>query len=86
MVALSGTVELVSARLRGLYVVGIVFTILPFVVSTLYAQLIAHAAGWRYVGIFVAGWNLIGLLLVALVYKPPPRPVLQGHARREIIR
>ena len=86
MVALSGTAELVPARLRGLYVAGLVFTILPFVPSTLYAQLIAQRSSWRYVGIFVGVWNFLGLLLVVLVYKPPPRVNAQGLSRMEIIR
>ena len=86
MVALSGTAELVPARLRGVYVAGIVFTILPFVASTLYAQLIAQAASWRYVGIFVAGWNFVGLILVALFYKPPSRVNAQGYSKKEVLR
>ena len=86
LVALSGTAELVPARLRGIYVAGLVFTILPFVAATLYAQLIAAAVSWRYVGIMVAGWNLIGLILVAAVYKPPPRVNSQGFSRSEILR
>ena len=86
MVALSGTAELVPARLRGVYVAGIVFSILPFVAATLYAQLITAASSWRYVGILVAGWNFIGLILVAVVYKPPPRVLTEGYSKREILR
>ena len=86
MVALSGTAELVPAKLRGLYVAAIVFSILPFVAATLYAQLITAASSWRYVGIFVAGWNFIGLILVALVYKPPPRVFSEGHSKMDILR
>ena len=86
LIALSGAAELVPARLRGAYVGGIVFTILPFVPSTLYAQLITKASNWRYVGILVAVWNLIGLLLVVFAYKPPPRPNSHGRSRKEILR
>ena len=51
----------------------IVFTILPFCPSVVYAQLIAEASNWRINGVLVCVWNFIGLVLVAVFYKEPPR-------------
>lgn len=50
-----------------------------------YAQLITAAASWRYVGILVAVWNFIGLVLVAVCYSPPPRVNTSGYTKRQIL-
>lgn len=60
---------MVPYRKRGTYIGAIVFTILPFCPSVLWAQMIAHASHWRYVGIVVGVWNFIGLVLVTFFYK-----------------
>ena len=86
LIALAGTAELVPVRKRGLYVGFIVFTILPFCPSTLWAQLIAQASSWRYVGILVIVWNFIGLVMVAVFYFPPPRVNSIGMSRKEVLR
>ena len=73
LIALAGTAELVPVKKRGAYVGAVVFTILPFCPSVLWAQLIAKASDWRYVGIPVCVWNFIGLLLVLFAYKDPAK-------------
>ena len=73
LIALAGTAELVPVAKRGTYVGAVVFTILPFCPAVLWAQLIARASSWRYVGIVVAVWNLVGLLLVVFAYRDPAR-------------
>lgn len=73
LIALAGTAELVPVKKRGLYVGMVVFTILPFCPSVLWAQLIAEATNWRYVGILVCVWNFLGLVLVVFTYKDPAR-------------
>ena len=50
LTALAGTAELAPVRNRGKYVAVLIFTVLPFVPSVLWAQLIAAKAGWRYCG------------------------------------
>ena len=74
LIALAGTAELVPIAKRGNYVGAIVFTILPFCPSTLWAQLIAKASNWRYNGILVGVWNFLGLIFVIIFYKDPPKP------------
>lgn len=85
LIALAATGEMVPTAKRGLYVGGVVLTILPFAPSVVWAQLIVAASNWRFVGIFVAGWNVCGLVFLAAFYWPLPRPNLEGFSRREIL-
>ena len=85
LIALAGTAELVPYRKRGTYIGAVVFTILPFCPSVLWAQMIAQASSWRYVGIIVGLWNFIGLLLVVVFYKDSPRTA-SPRKKMEILR
>ena len=71
---------------RGKYVAVLVFTILPFCPSVLWAQLIAAHTSWRYVGLFCGLWAFVGFLTTLLFYFPPLRVNSKGLSRREIIR
>ena len=86
LIALAATGEMVPTAKRGLYVGAVVLTIIPFAPSVLWAELIQAASSWRWVGAFVAGWNFVGLVLLALFYNPPPRPNSHGHSKREILK
>jgi MFS family permease len=85
LTALAATSELAPTRKRGTYVAFLVFTIIPFCPSVLWAQLIAHHSTWRYVGLFCGLWAFIGFAMTAVFYFPPPRPNSQGMTRREIL-
>lgn len=76
---------MVPIRKRGFYVGMIVFTILPFCPSVVYAQLIAENSNWRINGVLICVWNALGLILVAFFYKEPPR-VQDAATRRAIIK
>lgn len=71
LIALAGTSELVPVRKRAIYVGGVVFTILPFCPSPLWAQLITKASDWRYNGFLIGAWNIVGLVLVLFCYNDP---------------
>jgi MFS family permease len=86
LTALAVTSELAPTRKRGKYVAILIFTILPFVPSGLYAQLIAAHAGWRYIGIIICTWCGIGTICTAVFYFPPPRPNSKGKTSSEIIK
>lgn len=86
LIALAATGEMVPTAKRSLYVGLVVFTILPFAPSVLYAQLIVGASSWRWIGAFVGGWNFIGGVLLVLFYRPPPRNNSKGYTRTEILR
>ncbi|KAF2108093.1 major facilitator superfamily domain-containing protein [Lophiotrema nucula] len=84
LIALAGTGEMVPVRKRAKYVGLVVFSIVPFIPSTLYAQLISKASGWRYNGIFVGVWNFIGLVLCIICYHDPPR-LHAGYTAKDVL-
>ncbi|KAL8965103.1 MAG: hypothetical protein Q9183_004028 [Haloplaca sp. 2 TL-2023] len=86
LTALAVTSELAPTRKRGKYVAILVFTILPFCPSVLWAQLIASRSGWRYVGAFCGAWAAFGLLMTVVFYFPPPRVNSQGLSRMQVLK
>ena len=86
LTALAGTSELAPTNKRGLWVGLMVFTILPWTPSIMYAQLVNHAGGFRYVGLLCGLWSFVGLVMTVLFYHPPPRPNLSGYDKKEIIK
>jgi MFS family permease len=85
LTALAVASELAPTRKRGKYVAVLIFSILPFTPSVLWAQLIAAHSSWRYVALFCGVWAFIGLVMTAVFYFPPPRVNSTGLSRREII-
>jgi hypothetical protein len=85
LTALAATSELAPTAKRGKYVAVLVFTILPFCPSVLWAQLIAYHSSWRYIGLICAIWSFIGLVMVAIFYFPPPRVNSSGLSRRDVL-
>ncbi|KAF4215172.1 hypothetical protein CNMCM5878_008422 [Aspergillus fumigatiaffinis] len=85
LTALAATSEMAPTRQRGKYVAILIFTIVPFCPSVLWAQLIAAHSGWRYVGAFCGAWGGFGLLATVFFYFPPPRVNSQGLSRKELI-
>ena len=86
LTALAVTSELAPTRKRGKYVAILVFTIVPFCPSVLWAQLIAAHGGWRYCGVLCGVWAAIGLIMTIIFYFPPPRVNSKGLTRKEIIK
>ena len=84
LTALAVAGESAPTKKRGLYIGGIILTIIPYCPSVLYAQLISVYATWRYVGLWTGLWNAIGLILIAVFYWPPPRPNAGGLTRWQI--
>ncbi|KAK4695465.1 hypothetical protein P7C71_g2290, partial [Lecanoromycetidae sp. Uapishka_2] len=86
LTALAVTSELAPTRKRGKYVAVLVFTIIPFCPSVLWAQLIAAHGGWRYCGLFCGIWAAVGLFMTIIFYHPPPRINSQGLTKMEIFK
>ncbi|KAF3905597.1 hypothetical protein AA313_de0209373 [Arthrobotrys entomopaga] len=86
LTALAATSELAPTRKRGKYVAVLIFTIIPFCPSVLWAQLIAYHSNWRNVAWLCLAWAAVGLVAIAAFYFPPPRPVSKGMTKMEIIR
>src|ERR1700749_2751522 len=85
LTALAATSEIAPTRKRGLYVSMLIFTIIPFVPSVLYAQLIAHYATWRYIGVICGVWCFLGVVLTAVFYFPPPRVNSKGLSKAQVM-
>ena len=81
LTALAGIGELCPTAKRGQYVGAMIFTIVPWCPSIMYAQLINAASNWRYVGLCCGLWSTVGLILVVLFYNPPPRPNSDGYTK-----
>ncbi|KAK4170724.1 major facilitator superfamily domain-containing protein [Triangularia setosa] len=73
LTALAGAAEIVPVSRRGYYVAAMILTILPFLPSVMYAQLISAYSSWRYIAVVTTGWAAIGLVMTFLFYHPPPR-------------
>ncbi|KAF4340743.1 major facilitator superfamily transporter [Fusarium beomiforme] len=86
LTALAATSEMAPTAQRGKYVAILIFTIVPFCPSVLWAQLIAAYSTWRYIGLFCALWAFVGLVLTAIFYFPPPRTNSEGLTRSEIFK
>lgn len=86
LTALAVTSELVPTRKRGKYVAILVFTIIPFCPSVLWAQLIASRHGWRYCGAFCGAWAAFGLIMTAVFYFPPPRVNSKGFSKMQVLK
>lgn len=86
LTALAATSELAPTSKRGKYVAVLIFTIVPFVPSVLYGQLIAYYTSWRWVGLICGVWAAIGLVIVAIFYFPPPRVNSQGLSKMEVLK
>ncbi|KAH7336262.1 fungal trichothecene efflux pump [Rhexocercosporidium sp. MPI-PUGE-AT-0058] len=85
LTALAATAELAPTAKRGKYVAVLIFTILPFCPSVLWAQLIAYHGSWRYIGIVCGVWAFIGVAMTFVFYHPPPRVNSTGLSRKEVI-
>ncbi|KAL8784101.1 MAG: hypothetical protein Q9213_004160 [Squamulea squamosa] len=86
LTALAVTSELAPTRKRGKYVAILVFTIIPFCPSVLWAQLIASRHGWRYVGALCGAWAAFGLIMTLAFYFPPPRVNSKGFSRMQVVK
>ncbi|KAH6710988.1 MFS multidrug transporter-like protein [Leptodontidium sp. 2 PMI_412] len=85
LTALAATAELAPTAKRGKYVAVLIFTIIPFCPSVLWAQLIAYHGSWRYIGLLCGVWAFIGVAMTFIFYHPPPRVNSTGLSRKEII-
>jgi hypothetical protein len=84
LIALAVTGEIAPTKNRGLYIGGMIMTIVPFCPAVLYAQLVTYASSWRWVGLIIGGWSFIGLMLTYTFYWPPP--CHSGFTRTELLR
>lgn len=86
LTALAGAAEIVPVSRRGYYVAAMILTILPFLPSVMYAQLISAYSSWRYIAVVTTGWAAIGLVMAFLFYHPPPRIDAHAGEKSEVLK
>jgi MFS family permease len=86
LIALAVIAEQSPAKDRGKYATILVFSILPFTPSILWAQLIASKAGWRYIGALCGAMAAAAFVMTALFFRPPPTLASRGLSKRERFR
>ncbi|KAL5325517.1 hypothetical protein ACEPPN_006644 [Leptodophora sp. 'Broadleaf-Isolate-01'] len=84
LTSIAAVTELVPISQRGLTIGYIVMGFMPFAPASLYGQLIAEHS-WRYVPVVIGGLALIGFVIIAIWYKPPPRINSLGLSKREVL-
>lgn len=72
LTTLAGVADIVPVSKRGYYTAGVILSVLPFVPSVLWAQLIASRSTWRNIAGITGGVPALGLVLTFFLYHPPP--------------
>lgn len=85
LTALAGTAELAPTTKRGSYVALLILSVIPFLPSAMWSQLIA-TVNWRYVALLIWLWTFIGVVLIILFYSPPRRVNALGLRPIQIVR
>jgi MFS family permease len=85
LMAIAAIAELVPTKQRGFYAAIVVSTFIPFAPASLYGQVISEY-NWRWNACFVAIWNFITALIIAIFYNPKARTNTATLSRSEILR
>lgn len=83
LTVLAGVSELVPVSQRGYYLAAVTLSVIPFVPSVMFAQLISNTANWRYISVLTAGIAAVALGMTAMWYNPPPQSVEQRQERQD---
>jgi len=81
LAVLAGVSEIVPVSQRGYYLAAVTLSVIPFVPSVMFAQLISNTANWRYISVLTAGIAAVALAMTAVWYNPPPQSVEQRQER-----
>lgn len=85
LTSIASVTELVPTHKRGLTIGYIVMGFLPFAPASLYGQLLAEHS-WRYVGLVIGLMSAVAFVILAVFYKPPPRPNGAGLTKRQYLK
>ncbi|KAH7311124.1 putative major facilitator superfamily transporter [Rhexocercosporidium sp. MPI-PUGE-AT-0058] len=85
LTSIAAVTELVPISQRGITIGYIVMGFMPFAPASLYGQLIAEH-NWRYVPVVIGALALIGFVIIAIWYKPPPRVNSLGLSKSEVLK
>ena len=84
LTSVAAVTELVPTYKRGITIGYIVMGFMPFAPASLYGQLLA-VHSWRYIGLIIGVLALVAFVIIAIWYKPPPRPNAIGLSKREVL-
>jgi MFS family permease len=82
LTSVAAVTELVPTYKRGITIGYIVMGFLPFAPASLYGQFLATHS-WRWVALIIGVLALVALVLLAIWYKPPPRPNSIGLTKKQ---
>jgi MFS family permease len=77
--------ELVPVSKRGITIGAIVLGFLPFAPASLYGQLLAQKS-WRYCYALLGAWAVLSLVVLAIWYRPAPRPNPEGLTSMQLLK
>ena len=86
LTVLAGTAELVPLSKRGYYLACVTATMIPYIPSVLYAQVISYTSSWRYIGTITIGSSFIALTMTYLFYSPPKPSQDSVQTKGEILK
>lgn len=84
LTSIAAVTELVPTHKRGITIGYIVMGFLPFAPASLYGQLLAEKS-WRWVGLVIGSLSVVAFIILAIFYKPPPRPNSIGLTKKQIL-
>lgn len=84
LTSIAAVTELVPTHKRGLTIGYVVMGFLPFAPASLYGQLLAERS-WRYVGLVIGLMAALAFVILAIFYRPPPRPNAVGLTKRQCL-
>merc|ERR1712000_436575 len=84
LTSIAAVTELVPVSQRGITIGYIVMGFMPFAPASLYGQLLAEHS-WRYVPLVIGVLALVGFVIIAIWYKPPPRVNSLGLTKRQVL-
>lgn len=83
---IAGTSELVPLSKRGYYLASVSATMIPYIPSVLYAQVISYTSSWRYIGTITIGASFIALIMTFLFYSPPKPSLDNVQTKGDILK
>jgi MFS family permease len=84
LTSIAAVTELVPTYKRGITFGYVVLGFLPFAPASLYGQFLAEKS-WRYICLIIGVLALVALVILAIWYKPPPRPNSIGLSKRQCV-
>ncbi|TVY80305.1 Efflux pump FUS6 [Lachnellula suecica] len=85
LTSIAAVTELVPVTKRGLTIGYIVMGFLPLAPASLYGQLLAEKS-WRWVGLVIGAMAVLAFIIIAIFYKPPPRPASVGLSKMQVLK